>query len=112
MRDWVAVRDGAFVLHTCIPYLAPHLLTGSLPPPSSLLPPSRLFIRSECSIQLMRNGADIDQKNKDGKSPLSWSEENKEKAPHLVELLNTGGDKDKVCVCVCVRARVRVTQGP
>jgi len=47
-------------------------------------------------IQLMRHGADIHQKNKDGKSPLSWSEENKEKAPHLVELLNTGGDKDKV----------------
>jgi hypothetical protein len=47
-------------------------------------------------IQLMRHGADINQKNKEGKSPLSWSEENKEKAPHLVELLNTGGDKDKV----------------
>ena len=57
----------------------------------------------------MRNGADINQKNKDGKSPLSWSEENKEKAPHLVELLNTGGDKDKVRVRVRVRARARVS---
>jgi ankyrin repeat protein len=47
-------------------------------------------------IQLMRHGADVHLKNKEGKSPLSWAEENKEKAPHLVELLNTGGDKEKV----------------
>ena len=36
-------------------------------------------------IQLMRHGADVNLKNKEGKSPLSWAEENKEKAPHLVE---------------------------